>query len=613
MSITANIAPRISTIQTKSFYFTIVFDVDDGNIDDGSFSLTDNIRITGSTDISISDLTLLYIQGNFVVIAVDLPNLVTGSFTIDVQGNISIDDVDNEIVGSSKTIKYDTTIPSDDTYDTTPPPGEPTAVEITLSTPSISNSGIVIAQFDFDYSVPYFLSSHVTVSTGATKSAAESIDDDFTRWIILITVPSSGQGMLDISVNEDAIGFTHDAVSAQVQHDETIALTILDADTSLSDRTQLNAEPMVGELFEYVMEVKGDNVQTVDVKGVLQPFYHHWDSTNGKLYIRSVGEVENKYDDFNFRVAATDDNGSAQALGTLNTPMAVAPAIIKPTDDLQMFFGEAFDVLIEITNNPTKANADGTWLGLTSRLQEGGLAIFGDIPVKGSKAGQFIPGVNKGEFLITASNQGGDATSEKVKWSLINLVKPIFGTIVSSYDVLTNTDFDTTLDVSGDPEPTIAVESGSLPTGLSISLSRSGTTTTISFSGQPTAAGTFTFKLKATNAAGVTISSEYTIRVYSMFSAPSSKLTNLPTNQIFLQKAGDFPIDMNMEYINRGNPPGIYTLEDVRDPPHYAITEDGILSLTTLGLSAIGVRPITVVCTNNQGDPFSHTYQFYPL
>ena len=609
MAITANIAPNITTIQQKSFYITIVFDLEEGsNIDANGFTLADNLLISGSNDISLSDLTLLYVQSNFVVIAVDLPNLVKGSFIIDVTGNISINTVDNQIVGISKTIQYNTSIPSDETFDTTPTSDNPTKVEISLSTAYIENSGIVIAQFDFDYGIPYFDESHVTVGTGCQKSETEVIDDEFTRWIILVTMPSSGQGTCNISVDEDAIGFTHAAASAQVQHQESIMLTILDADTSLADRTVLSSEPMIGELFEYAMEVKGNNVQTVDVKGVLRPFYHHWDSTNGKLYIRSIGEVEQNYDNFMFRIEASDDNGSTAALGTLSSPMAVAPIITAPAQDFQLYFGLEFEALIRISNDPTTIEVDGTWLGLTTQDHDEGIVIFGSIPFKGSAAGQFIPGVNSGEFTITASNDGGDAIPKKAKWSIFDATKPIFGTITSTYQIVINTDFTTTLDVTGSPEPTIEVESGSLPTGLSLSLSRTGTTTTISFDGQPTTAGTFTFKFKATNVGGVTISSEYTIIVYNEFAAPRIS-RDFPSGTFnILLKNEHFPVPMD-RYFDRGSPPGIYSLSGP-NTQYYQITNENMLSLTAAAASRTRETPITIACTNAHGS-VSQTYGIY--
>ena len=227
MAITANIAQNINTTQTQDFYFTVVF-ITEGIIDSGGFALS-NIEISGSTDISISDLTLLYVEDAFAVITVNLPRLVSGGFSIGLTGTVTIDGVAETIDYQPKTINYDTTgvVANFATYDTTSPPTSATEIQIRLSTASIENGGIVVAQFDFDYSVPHFSETYVTVTpSDAVKGEAEAVGHEFKRWVVFVTVPETGEGAVVISIEANGIGFTHEAVQTEVRYAPDIPLVI---------------------------------------------------------------------------------------------------------------------------------------------------------------------------------------------------------------------------------------------------------------------------------------------------------------------------------------------------------------------------------------------------
>lgn len=621
MSIIANIATNINEKQTDNFYFIISFDLPDGaSFADDGFTLS-NLEISGTTDISISDFVLIDLENEYAIIAVDLPSLLTGKFDLDVTGNATIVTAgvssEQELVGSTKTIEYDTTGErSGITYDTTPTSSEPTIVTMELSAASADNGGVIVAQFDFDFGVAYFSSAYVNVMPStAVKGTAYSIGDNFERWIMLITLPLSGSGMVDISIDEDAIGFPHDALQAQVQHQQNTRLTIdgvpapidLTEDVDvLGTRTGDIAipNPTIGHDFLYEIFITGNNVNKVDVHGILAPFIHTWNKTTGKLSVQSYGKVESDYEDFNFFVTAYDDTITAgfTRRGVLNSPDPVAPAIIQPASPLELFFGKENEVSVEIRNIPSKGTVSGTWMGnLKPNFTRTGVSIQGEIPEKGTTTGKALPGVNSGKFLITAENDGGPAIPEEVDWVLRDVVKPQFGGPVFSTSIEINTGLTDTIMVTASPEPTIEIESGELPEGLALEITRTVGVTTVSFSGTATEVGTFRFKLKATNSEGVTISSEYTITVAQVFGAPTARNpigTRLSWFRDTLLNRG-----YNLrEYFNLGTPEGTFSISGT-NAQYYSITPAGLLTATEgiRSFSVLDPVPITVTVTNVRG------------
>jgi len=694
MSITANIAPNINKEQSDNFYFTVVFTTD-SSVED--FSLN-NVGITG-TVVSIEDLTLLYLESNYAVIAVDLPAVGKGSFTIDLTGTVTIDGVSESITSESKKITYNVVGSSSITYDTTPTATAPSIVILTLSAASIENSGILIAQFDFDYSVPYFDSSHVTVSAGATKSQVEVIDDDFRRWIMLVTVPSSGSGMVDISVDTDAIGFPHDAVRAQAQHANIIPLTILnDRGTLLSASAVLLAEdvdanvtgnltladissityngrirltldrlsagvvrisgsdpdgtayttyeaitfqvggenlllservyqasgltvsihavfgsgrtidvhfvgevaeeddtaqqPIVDATFERVYTIKGNSVNKVDVQGLLEPFYHHWDPTMGKLYIRSLGEVKKRFSDFDFRVIARDVGHEIERETVFRTPKAIPPSIIVPTEPLQIYFGEENELEIQVTNKPTKVEVEGTWLGLDDKKVSLGVVISGTLPARGTGMGEFIPGVTSGDFLVIATNTGGSVQA-MVPWELSSPIAPqLVEGAFSDYNIR-NQAFASIIKINAHPEPTVEIESGALPTGLTHSVSYAGTTATISFTGTTTALGASTFKFKVTNRFGSIVTPDYTITVYSGLTRPSLRFMFTPGRIINLASGLDVSSNFHL-----GTPPATFSVSNTTE---LSITPQGLIKYVGSSTDRLVKVTTDIVLTNPAG------------
>ena len=608
-SITATLAANISKKQTDNFYFTILFASDHGTIDSDSFTLA-NIQITGTTDFTVANaFTLLYpVQSNFVLIAVDLPDNVDGDFVIDLIGSVTIGGTSYDISAASKYIEYDTVgSRSGDTYDITDLPSEASELKVTVSTRSIRNGGIIIANFDFNYGIPYFSSSYVTVSAGATKSNAEVIDDHFRRWIMLVTAPTSGTGEVEITVDEDAVGFSHAAARAQVQHSENPTLTITEPVDADGNPT---IQPVKGMAFERIFTVMGDNVNYVNITGILEEiFYHSWDASTGKLYLRSKGKLDDSYDDFEVYVEARDDggmNGVAREHtyeSFLTTPAPMAPAVVVPSSPLEFFYGQENEVEIEILRIDTVSvrnlKVRGTFLGIGFKKSEKGVQISGDIPARGSAIGEMLPALGEGEFEVEVTGPGGKAPLANVPWVLIGDAKPIFSDQAFTDYTALNLGITDTIKVTGYPRPTISVESGSLPTGLTLETAETSTTvTTISFSGTATVAGTFTFKLKAENSEGVTISSQYSVTVYTGLVAPTLKRA-FPAR--WGRRTGSFPMNVQSRF-NLGTPEGVFSLGS-GSSSLFSITAEGVVSLTgTPLLRTTGTRyDLIVVLENSEG------------
>lgn len=600
--VTAIVAPNINEIQTDNFYFTIIFDLDEGSsLDPDGFSLS-NIEVLNSRYVSISDLALLYVEGTYAIVAVDVPNNVSDKLKIRLTGTVSVVTGEatsqKKIKAKNKVIKYDTTnTVSEETYNTTPVEAEPTIVILTLSAASVQNRGIVIAQFDFDYSVPHFNASYVTVSPGATKSKVSVIDDDYRRWIMLVTVPASGKGKVKISVDQDALDFPHDAVQAEVQHQQVIPLSIADEmGTDIASGDVFKAKHTYNTtLLNRFFTIKGDHVNAAWIEGPLDGFHHHYDSTTGRLYVRSTEKVTSFPDEFT--IHAMDNQNEIKRRATYELER-IGPVIVVPSGVIEVFYGTELDIIIEIRNSPTEVKITGAWVGLKYEIVPTGVRLFGYTPQRGSVIGQAIPGKTSGNLRIEATSPGLPVDSALVPWRLESPVEPSFETTAFSSFGVRGQGFTETIEVVANPAPQISLESGNLPNGLSLSFSRSGTTTTVSFTGNFTTAGSFSFKLRAENSQGAAISPSYSILVYKSLVAPSKRIT--AKSQYWLrQKTNDFPLNIRT-YFNRGRPPGVFSISGA-NRNLYEITDDGIITLTDAGKAHNREAEITVICTNLKG------------
>ena len=298
--------------------------------------------------------------------------------------------------------------------------------DISLSAAAAQNGETVLAQFDFDYDVPNFSSDVLQLGVGssvlgaggqvlgaggqvlgtsggeATAGAAIALDDSNRSWLVPVTLPQSGEGMLEIELPEDAIGFQSAAVMAEVQFAPTIVLNI-------GVNANLTLLAVIDKDFKHDIKITGNNISSVDVQGLLRGFYHQWNSTTGILSI--LGHPTSYYKDLEFEVIATDVNGTTRKSAKIDV-IDVAPAIIKPKSTLRLFSGEKNTFLIKINNSPSKVEVEGTWAGLDHSLDRSeGVRITGDVPASGL-------GVSRGNLMVTAENSGNidNPVEEMIPW-----------------------------------------------------------------------------------------------------------------------------------------------------------------------------------------------------
>jgi flagellar hook assembly protein FlgD len=191
-----------------------------------------------------------------------------------------------------------------------------------------------------------------------------------------------------------------------------------------------------------------------------------------------------------FSVKASNSQGTATA-GPFTLVVSSVPVFTSgaPTAGL---VGAAYAFGFSTSGSPAPA------FGLVSGALPGGLTLDTAGHLSGTPT---VPGTFT--FSVTATNIAGAATAGPFT-VVVNAI-PVFtsgaptpATVGSAYTF----DFAAT----GSPSPTFAVDSGSLPTGLTLTASGN-------LSGTPTAAATFTFSVRASNSVGSVAAGAFTLVV----------------------------------------------------------------------------------------------------
>ena len=305
-------------------------------------------------------------------------------------------------------------------------------VDIELSAASAQTGETVLAIFNFNYDIPEFNADWLSLNIGSeilglnnevlalneevlgypiapSDVAGEpvSLDEQNRSWQVPIDLPQSGEGMYQIALEEDAIGIRHSAAMAQVQFAPTINLNIRQQDN-------LTLIAIIGRNFKHDINISGNNISSVDVRGLIRPFYHQWNKTRGVLSI--LGQPKSFYKDLEFTVYATDRSGTSQKSAKINVE-AAAPVIRKPAQDLEFILGRENEVKIKVDNRPTQGSVEGTWFGLDHSINNEGITLSGDVPTD-------MLGVQSGNFIVNASNTGGDAQEETIGFKFVDSGAP---------------------------------------------------------------------------------------------------------------------------------------------------------------------------------------------
>ena len=392
LTITLSSTEVLAINDTITATFTFMYD---GAVYDVSNFTADDVSVTdGATK---GDLTR--VSAGVYTMPITLPSSGSGQGVISVAQNV----VSPRNSAATATFTYIGSI----------------GVDISLSAAGVQNEGAISARFDFDYDVPNFSSDLVLVSAGATKGNATVIDDQNRCWVVPVAVPQSGEGEIEVSLPEDAIGFPQVRVAARVQYAPSIPLVIT--------LPSVIMPAIINNDYTLEIDITGNNINSVNVEGLLRPFYHEWVPNNGnaqgKLYIK--GRPESFYSELAFKVTANDDNNiPVTANGELNV-ISNPPIINAPSDAIDLFEGVLNSVLIPVSNNPTDGTVEGTWMGLDHEVLSTGIRIFGDIPSSGL-------GVNEGVFRLTAMNTGGDAIPKTVRW-VISEASPVWDNTLGGF------------------------------------------------------------------------------------------------------------------------------------------------------------------------------------
>ncbi len=228
---------------------------------------------------------------------------------------------------------------------------------------------------------------------------------------------------------------------------------------------------------------------------------------------------------YSFTVSASNTSGSVSS-GSLSMTVGSVPMFTADSPTSTGVTGSTYSYTFTASGYPAAS------FTVASGSLPAGISLTGSTGVLSGTP--TTPGMST--FTISASNVFGSVTSGSL--SITVEAVPVFAADTPASSISEGGSYSYTFTASGSPAPTFSVSAGSLPTGLSLS----GSTGVLS--GTPTATGTFTFSVMATNAAGSVSSGSITMAVDTapVFTAdgpPSTATISMPFNFTFA--ASGFP------------------------------------------------------------------------
>jgi hypothetical protein len=163
--------------------------------------------------------------------------------------------------------------------------------------------------------------------------------------------------------------------------------------------------------------------------------------------------------------------------------------------------------------------------------------------------------------------------------------KPVFTASKPPTTAVVGTDYSYTFLASGQPAPTYAVATGALPTGLSLNPA------TGAFGGTPTAAGSFSFTISATNSAGTANTSKIIIKVSPAPVAPVFTSGSPPTTA----KVGTA---FSFTFSATGTPTPVYNVATGALPAGLKLSSAGVLAGTP---TKVATYTFSIKATNSAG------------
>ncbi len=357
-----------------------------------------------------------------------------------------------------------------------------------------------------------------------------------------------------------------------------ITITVAAADVAPSFTNASPPAGAVGAAYGYQFTASGSPAPTFAVAGGGLPAGLSLNST-GVLSGTPTSAATST-----FTVQATNSAGSATtgSVTVTVTPPDGAPVITAATPPAAATVGKAYSYQFTAsgTPSPTFALVSGSIpAGLT--LSSAGL-LAGTPTIDGT-----FP------FQVGASNSNGSDTSGTLTITVAKApAKPVFIASKPPTTTVAGASYSYTFSASGVPTPTYSLPTGSLPPGLALNQ------TTGELSGTPSAAGSYSFTIAATNSAGTATTSKITVKVNPPPVAPA--ITSGPP-----PATGKVGTAYSFAVTASGQPTPTFAVASGALPAGLKLSTAGVLAGTP---TKVATYTFSVKATNSAGTATTEVY-----
>jgi uncharacterized repeat protein (TIGR01451 family) len=344
-----------------------------------------------------------------------------------------------------------------------------------------------------------------------------------------------------------------------------------------------------GDAYSYTFAASGNPAPTFTVTSGALPFGTALDSVTGIL-----SGAPSTPGTYGFVVTASNGIGSPAVSGALSitvNPANVAPQLTAATPNPDATIGAAYSYTFAASGSPSPT------FTIDSGTLPTGLSLdqtTGQLSGTPTTAGVFT-------FTIAANNGvGSPAVSGSITITVAaTAAAPVFTAGSANPDAVVGAAYSYLFAASGVPDPTFAIASGALPTGLTLATSGS-------LSGTPTVAGTYSFTVRASNSQGFADSGAQSITVNPAPAAPVFTKKSPP-------KTATIAVPYSFTFVATGSPAPTFGVSSGALPPGLSLNPaTGMLSgtPTTTGAYQFGVQasngvgtPAAVMCTITVAPP----------
>ena len=237
----------------------------------------------------------------------------------------------------------------------------------------------------------------------------------------------------------------------------------------------------VGVAYSYTFVASGSPVPTYTVASGALPAGLTLASATG-----SLSGTPTVTGTFTFAVRASNGVGVPAVTPSITVTVYSRPVFTASTPPTKATKGFAYSYSFKASGSPAPTFALNSGVLPTGVTLNASTGVLSGTP---SVTGTFT-------FTIKAVNVAGTAVTPSIVVTVSAPAAPVFTADTPPASATHGVAYSYTLAASGSPAPTYAVASGTLPTGLSLNATTGG------LSGTPTAVGTFTFTIRASNGVG---------------------------------------------------------------------------------------------------------------